>query len=601
LPALASHPGSGAIKIRHEEKPSTHRLLNSLMKPITMPHTNSFRCMPAQMGKMTMTNFMKGAAVAAALCCAPVWHATAQDVAVQDAPPANRNDFANPMDFGAVGDGKSHDTAALQRAIDYCASQGGGTVYCPPGHTFLIGTIELKSNVTLHVEGGAALMGSDQLSEYRQDTGEGPYYPEAVKGEMIYAHKAHNIRLTGMGTIDGGCVAKVKYVKHGAALVAPDGTRTTMRPMAIHFKECERIRIDNLCFANSRSWFTYLQYSKDISINGVTVDNKYQDGFNIESCEDVRITNCTLDCGDDAFAFTTSDPRRPVRNVTVSNCVARTHWSGMRIGPLSKGDFENILFSNVVFHGCGGGGFKIDPEEGGEVRNCQFTNIRMDQVAAPICILTAQWRDIGSTSKEIRIMPPSKIRNLLFSNMIIDAVGRCNPMPDNNSTIFIHGHKDAVIEGIVLDNITVTFPGCGTAAQAARRDMPDSHEIPWNKYGYWHSHKNRWGVPPAYGLYARHVDGLQVRNVTFRLARPDARPAIFWNQCRDCSVSGARIAISPEAGCLAVAKDCERVQLDRVRSEGKVETLLLLENTDPASAAVSAPDPFSGHRKAIAP
>lgn len=520
-------------------------------------------------------------------------------VGKDDAQNCLATDFFSVMDFGAVGDGVTPDTAAIQRAIDHCTSLGGGTVVCPAGYTFLIGTVQLKNHVTLQIDSGATLLGSDQVSEYNLKIGTCPYWPEPLEGCMIFATNAYNIALTGMGTVDGGCRSERLYVQEGAALYREDGKLSAIRPMAIRFRDCERVRIENLRFLDSRSWFTHLQFCKDVEVDGVTIDNKYQDGFNIESCEDVRISNCSLVCGDDAFAFTTSAVDRPVRNVTIANCTAKSIWSGVRLGPLSKGAFENIVFNNVVFYDCKGGGIKIDPQEGGEVRNCQFTNIRMDNVVSPICILTAPWEEIGSQENPPKLMKPSKIKNLLFANMIIDAAGACFPQPDHDATFFINGHKDALIENVVFDNLMVTFPGKGTAEHAARRDLLDAHEIPWNKYGYWHTHKHVWGVPPAYGMYVRNVDGFRVSNCSFQLAAPDARPALMVYQCADVSVDGLRAELSPEAKELAVIRESQAVWLHKLYAETDVEALMTLEACEADAVVLTSPHPFSKHRKEV--
>lgn len=505
----------------------------------------------------------------------------------------------NVLDFGAKGDGKTVDTTAIQATIDACSKQGGGTVYFAPNHNFLTGTFEIKSNVTLHLDGNARIIGSDHLKDYRDDVGGCPY-GEGLDRVLIFADGAENIAFTGTGTIDGGNRGVKNKPSECAKLLDDKGEKTRHRPMAIRLKNCKRVRMRDLLFTNSRSWFTHLQFCSDVSINGITIDNPYQDGFNIESCQDVRISDCSLDCYDDGFALTTSHPDKPIRNFTINNCTVKSHWSAIRFGPLSKGDFENVLFNNLVIHDSDGGGIKIDPCEGGVVRNCLFNNIRMERVRGPICIQSARWPDIGAggwNNKDRELMPASPIHDLRFSNMIIEAVGRPSTNPNHNPLIWIHGHPDAIVKNIYFENIQITLPGGGTAEQAARRDMLDVDEIKWDEAGYWYTNKSAFGVPPAYGLYARHVDGLYLRNVRFLLESADARPALFLNQCSDCSVNDTRAAISPAAGSLAVAKDCSRVSFDRVGSEGKVEVLLQLENSD--SVSVTDPAPFSGHQQKV--
>ncbi|MDF7822763.1 glycosyl hydrolase family 28-related protein [Pontiellaceae bacterium B12227] len=501
------------------------------------------------------------------------------------------------LDFGAKGDGKAMDTAAIQQAIDTCSEQGGGTVYFAPGHAFLTGTIEIKSNVTLHLDGNARIVGSDHLKDYREVVGGCPY-GEGIDRALVFAEGAVNIALIGTGTIDGGNRGVKNKPSECAKLLKENGEKSHNRSVAIRFRNCKRVHMRDLLFTNSRAWFTHLQFCSDVIITGITVDNPYQDGFNIESCQDVRISDCSLDCYDDGFALTTSHQDKPIRNVTIDNCTVKSHWSAIRFGPLSKGDFENVLFNNLVIHDSEGGGIKIDPCEGGAVRNCLFNNIRMDRVRGPICIQSARWPEIGVggwNEKGRKLMPASPIHDLRFSNMIIHTMGGPNINPNHNPIIWIQGHIEAIVKNIYMDNIQITLLGGGTAEQAARRDMRDTHDIKWDEAGYWYTNKSAFGVPPSYGLYAHHVDGLYLRNVRFFLADEDARPALFLNKCNDCTVTGTRAAISPGASSLAVAKDCSRIVFDRIRSDGEVEALLQLENT--VFVSVVHPAPFSGHLK----
>lgn len=507
----------------------------------------------------------------------------------------------NVLDFGAKGDGKAMDTIAIQKAIDACHERGGGTVYFAPGHNYLTGTFEIKSNVTLHLDGNARIVGSDHLKDYRDDVGGCPY-GEGLDRVLVYANGAENIALIGTGNIDGGNRGVKNKPSECAKLLDEQGDKTRHRPMAIRLKNCKRVRMRDLLFTNSRSWFTHLQFCSDVTINGITIDNPYQDGFNIESCQDVRISDCSLDCYDDGFALTTSHKDKPICNFTIDNCTVKSHWSAIRFGPLSKGDFENVLFSNLVIHDSDGGGIKIDPCEGGAVRNCLFNNIRMERVVGPICIQSARWPDIGVggwNEKGRKLMPASPIHDLRFSNMLIHTRGKPYINPNHNPIIWIHGHPEAVAKNLYFENIQFISPGGGTAEHAARRDLRDVDDIKWDEAGYWYTNKSAFGVPPAYGLYARHVDGLHLRNVRFLLEKADARPALFLNECRDCTADGVRAAISPEASSLAVAKDCDRISFNQVGSEGEVEALLKLENTDPALVSVTAPATFSGHKRDV--
>ncbi len=486
--------------------------------------------------------------------------ATAQAAPLTDQPMGSL--IFDVKDHGAKGDGKALDTLAIQSAIDAAHNAGGGTVLFAHNSTYLTGTIYLKSNVRIHVADHSKILGSRNSADYGTDTGVSPYYPEPLERCLIYAKNCSNITFSGKGTIHGGLTTEGFAVPGGHAGRRP-------RPMCIRFESCENIEARDQLWTGAWAWFSHFRNCKGIYLTGLRVLNKRQDGFNIESSQNIRVSDCHLECGDDAFAFTTSHASKPIKNVVIVNCFIRTRWAGVRFGPLGKGDFENVLISNCTFENCNGGGIKFDPLEGGEVRNCIFSDIVMDGVTAPIVMVTARWPDIGSTEEDRPLMPPGKISNIQFNNMIIKSKG-AGPKPDGGSVIYLHGYKGAPIRNITFSNIDVIFPGGGTTEEAARRNLMDSCDMDWNKYGYWYTNKGAFGVPPAYGIYARHVEGLSLNNIRFSLSKPDERSALFLYQSSDISISELTTSNDPQAAAIVTAKDCIDVHLNRVRSRNRV-------------------------------
>ncbi len=483
------------------------------------------------------------------------------------------NGHYNVKEHGASGGGEQYDTTAVQKAIDLCHKNGGGTVLFPGGGTYLIGTISLLSNVTLHIAGNARILGSDQLADYADDTGISPYYPEPLDRCLIYACEEHNIRLTGEGIIDGNF--------RGKAPVSPkeaDG-RGKQRPMLIRFEKCDEVHISGLRLENAFSWCTHLKYCSYVHLYNVTIRNKKQDGFNIESCAFTTISDCHLECGDDGIALTTSSADKPLTNLSVVNCHISSKWAAVRLGPLSKGNFENITVSNCVFQNCGGGGVKMGMFEGAEIKNCIFSNIVMDRVTAPVSMFLGNWTDIGSMDNQPPLMPLGKIKNVYFNNLRATAVdGPVSPWrdrdafsarqiadmrlrPDQNSVMIFHGHPESVIESVFLSNIHITFPGGGTADEAERRDVIDINDIAYHSEDWrWTEDKNVWGVMPAYGVYARHIENLNLNNTTFECSSPEKRPAIFCQQSSSITLSH----LSAEAdnySPLIITKDCGEPEL----------------------------------------
>jgi hypothetical protein len=473
------------------------------------------------------------------------------------------------VDCGATGDGRTLDTAAVQAAINACNAAGGGVVYFPAGGNFLIGTIYLKSKLTLHVEAGAQITGSADMQQYGTDTGTNPYNPEPIDRCLIYATDAADINITGAGAIVG----------HGPepyrAVLGAFGRDALQRPMLIRLEKCERIRISGLSLNHSGAWCIHLKNSTGFRIQHLLIENDEDDGVDIEGCQDGLISDCQLRCGDDCIALITSSPDQPVRSITITNCQLQSRWSGIRFGPASKGNFEDVLVSDCIFFRCDGGGIKLGMFEGAEIRNCIFNNIVMDQVTAPVIILIATWPDIGSTDANRRMMPVGKIQDLQFQGFLVNTplLGP-NSRPDRNGTMFFHGHPESAIANVGIRDFAATFAGGGTIEDAHRRDIVDMNQIDYRQGGYWTDDKVLWGVPPAYGLYARHTSGLSLTDVAFSLAKSDFRsPLVLFDSDRlHISHFSAQCASGVP---LVTARDCSDLVLASLEPDRRTVLLRL--------------------------
>lgn len=462
-------------------------------------------------------------------------------------------DVYNVMDSGAKGDGIVKDTAAIQKAIDTCSSNGGGVVYFPSGYLFLTGTIYLDSYITLFVAENAILQGSTEIDDYSDDTGICPYYPEPLDRCLIYAKDKKNITLAGPGIIDGQF--RESFIdKHDNPLE----TDVNQRPMLIRLENCSDIRMKDLTLKGAYSWCVHIKYCTNVKLQGLTVLNDRQDGFNIESSRIITISDCTLNCGDDGIALTTSHPEKPLTDITITNCVISSRWAGIRFGPLSKGNFENIIISNCVLRNCGGGGIKIGMFEGAEIKNCIFSSIIMDNVTAAVLVMNARWSDIGSMEENPKMMPVGKIRDLIFTDLIIHAhAGPTLPWdqneyseeeindflirPDRNSTIFLHGHRDGVLENLMFRNIRITYPGGGVSKDSPFNGLVDMHEIDIHEHGYWTDDKTIWGIPIASAVFARHVRNITFQDMIISHRKAEGRPSFAFADSQIIELDKIRI------------------------------------------------------------
>jgi glycosyl hydrolase family 28 len=459
--------------------------------------------------------------------------------------PAELFDVRN---FGAVGDGVALDTQAIQKAVDACAQAGGGKVHLQGG-TFLSGTIRLKSNVTLHIEAGATLLGSTSIEDYPDITPDIIYlYRARFTKYLIYAEKAQNIGLSGRGTIDG-------QGHHFPYRRGDDKGR----PYILRFSECNNVRVENLTFRDSARWLSHYLACQNVTINGITIHSKIRenrDGIDIDSCQDVRISDCRIDTGDDAIVLkATTD--RPCERVTVTNCILSSMASAFKMGTESNGGFEDIAVTNCVIHDTGYGGIAVEMVDGGVLDRVTVSNITMKNVKVPIFVR------LGNRARPIPDLPPpgmGSLRNVIISNVQAtgaDLIG-CS----------ITGIPDFPVENVTLNNIRIEFHGSGTL-EDARREIPEKIDA--------YPSGRMFGTLPAYGFFCRHAKNLRLHNIDLTFQEDDQRPAIVCNDVRDLDIFSLRANVSPTADCGIRLQDVHGATIHGCQSNTATDTFLRLE------------------------
>ncbi len=450
--------------------------------------------------------FMFGAFGMAGAGLAPVASA-----AQQESPSSPQFDVRR---FGAAGDGKKLETAALQAAIDACAA-AGGTVYFPSG-TYLSGTLILRSRVRLFLDTGAVLLGSSNLDHYPpQIPAFRSYTDNYTEKSLLYAEGAEQIAIHGRGVIDG----------QGGSFRGP----YKVRPYMLRVISCRHVSVTGITLRNSPMWVQHYLACDDVHIEGLTVHsrvNQNNDGINIDCCRRVRIANCDISSGDDAIVLkSTAD--RTTRDVVITNCVVSSHCNGLKMGTETNGGFENITIANCTVYDTRLSGLTLQIVDGGVLDRVAVTNIAMQNVGAPIFI---RLGDRARPFREGGLKPGvGRLRNAQISN--ITAVG------GGNIGCAIAGLEGHHVENVTLDNIRLTFNGGGTKEDAARQ-VPEERD----KYPEF----QMFGRLPAYGFYCRHVRNLRLNNIETLYATPDQRPGLVCDDVDALEVAGC--AFGPPQG-----------------------------------------------------
>jgi polygalacturonase len=387
-------------------------------------------------------------------------------------------------DYGASGDGQHLDTSAINRAIDACASAGGGTVYVSPGK-YLTGTVVLKSHVTLQLEAGATLLGSEQPVDYLLIADPWDATRKTI-APLIYADHAENITLTGRGTIDGQGRAwwKREWLAHPKKGMAGAATPEDFaevkkidngRPRLIRLIHCKDVVIEKLNLQNAAMWTVNPLFCEFVRVDGLTILNPVPspntDGINPESCRNVQIVNCRIDVGDDCVTLKSGMDAvgrrvgQPDENITIANCVMLRGHGGVTIGSEMSGGVRNIAVANCAFQGTDIGiRVKSQRGRGGIVENFTASNITMENVPRPFVITTFYMgKDKPEDHFGVDEGTP-RFRNFLFSN--ITASGAL----DAGS---VTGLREMPVEDIVFSNIRIAARKGFTCTSSKRISFND--------------------------------------------------------------------------------------------------------------------------------
>jgi polygalacturonase len=358
----------------------------------------------------------------------------------------------NVADFGAAADGRTKDTAAIARAIAACSKAGGGTV-CFPAGRYLTGSIVLESNITLWLEAGAELL-------YSADPSDSPLVPSRwestnayTHGALIYANGKENVAVTGRGTINGQGLnwwwRNGRYDRSRAAAVAPAReawlglyrrieagekpgigefalAAEYLRPSLVQFYGCRNVLVEGVTLTESPMWMLHPVYCENVSIRGVSFKSTGPngDGVDVDSCRDVRISDCFFSTGDDCVVIKSgrnadgARTARPTEHVTITNCVMYKGHGAIVVGSETAGDIRDVVASNIVARGTDRGiRIKSMVGRGGVIENLRFDNFLIEDATVTAIEVTSLYRTETESAPESG--PTPLFRNIAMSNLTI--------------------------------------------------------------------------------------------------------------------------------------------------------------------------------------
>lgn len=487
--------------------------------------------------------------------------------------------------FGARGDGGTDDTAAIRRAIEAAVADGGGTVSFPAGN-YLSYSLQLRSHLTLHLGQGATLIAAvpspdlsvgynapepnDGVNQY-QDFGHSHWCNSLIWGESLT-----DVSIVGPGTIFGrglsrgdrgrrrdflpeersdakrpdldlpaAALAQLAEIKPGPfGHPGKDSLPAGVGNKSIALKNCRNVTFRDFTIYHGGHFAILATGVDNWTMDNLRIDTN-RDGVDIDACQNVRMSNCTVNAPyDDAICLKSSyglGYARMTENVTITNCQVSGYDEGslldgtrtrlvrgytenrptgrIKLGTESNGGFRNVTISNCVFDYSRG--LALESVDGALLEDIAITNLTLrDVLNAPIYVR------LGARLRAPDGAKVGKARRIRISNIIAHNVSA-------ESGILIAGLPGHSIEDLWLENIYLGFLGGGTKEQGDRAIPEDERGYPEPTY---------WGVMPASGLWARHAANLNVHRVEMHFEEPDLRPVIMLEDVRGAELSSVRLS-----------------------------------------------------------
>ena len=453
----------------------------------------------------------------------------------------------NIKNFGAKGDSKTNDAAAIQKAIDAC-SKTGGQVVIPAPYIFMSGPFNLKSNIDFHLEAGAKLLANPDekaytKSAFRNNPGEGTIW--------IGAENVSNLTISGGGEINGNGISFMGAELDDSYDLKPFKILDP-RPHVLTIIGGKNIRIKDIHIGNSAYWTVHLAGCNDVVVSGITLLNSLKvrnsDGIDVDHSKNVRISDCYIESGDDCICLKNRREYEEFgrcENITVTNCTMTSRSCAIKIGSENMDTIRQVVFNNCIIKKSNRG-VGIQNRDEGVVSDVIFSNMIIEGhlfsdtwwgKAEPIYITA--FRRANGNNKDANWRFPKgvtegsvgEVKNIYFNNI------KCT----SENGVYVSAESSDKISNIVFDNVDVLIDKTTTIAGGVYDRRPCKAEgfVKGSTSGfYFDSAKSitvrncsvQWGnTKPEYFAHvieSRHVDLLTVFNVGGNAAFPEKQQAI---------------------------------------------------------------------------
>ncbi|MBN2545549.1 MAG: glycoside hydrolase family 28 protein [Spirochaetes bacterium] len=383
-------------------------------------------------------------------------------------PPQIPNREYQIENYGAVGDGITDNTKAINYAINTCSNNGGGKIIISKG-SYLTGPVKLKSNIELHIKKDSSIIFKSDFNEYL------PVVFTRWEGvecfnysPLIYAINCENIAITGKGKLLGNGVKwwHWKKLQYDAAKKLYDaesdnipvnerifGTEEdALRPPFIQTINCKNILLEGITVSNGPFWTIHPVYCKNFIARNLKIltEGPNTDGLNPDSCENVLIENCFFETGDDCIAISSGmnedgwRVNRQCENILIRKCIMKSGNGGVVIGSPTSGGIKNIYVEDCIFDGLKRGiRLKSMLGRGGYVENINYNNIIIKNTRDQAIIIDLHY---ALSTVQPKSKTPPKFKNIHIKNVTGE---------NADTSVQINGIEEELIENVSFENINL--------------------------------------------------------------------------------------------------------------------------------------------------